>query len=205
MSRRKLNIKIPKTLTIIISIISIAIGIAFLIFPKTSLSTLCLITGILTVIYGLAKIVGYYSDDAFCLAFQFDLALGVLALIFGIILIVRPKYIVSFFPVLMGIAILTSGLFTFQTSRESKIFGIKYWLVLSIVSVFCVGIGLVLIFNPFESAVAMTSVVGASIILSGIERLTVALLTVKKRRKNRVDENGFIEVDYTETKGGKND
>lgn len=205
MSKRRLNIKIPKTLTIIISIISIAIGIAFLIFPKTSLSTLCLITGILTVIYGLAKIVGYYSDDAFCLAFQFDLALGVLALIFGIILIVRPKYIVSFFPVLMGIAILTSGLFTFQTSRESKIFGIKYWLVLFIVSVFCVGIGLVLIFNPFESAVAKTRVVGASIILSGIERLTVALLTVKKRKKSRVDENGYIEVDYKNTEGGEND
>lgn len=203
--RRRLNIKIPKALTIIISIISMTIGVAFLVFPETSLSTLCLILGILTVIYGLAKIIGYYSDDAFCLAFQFDLALGALALIFGIILIVRPKYIISFFPVLMGIAILISGLFTFQTSRESKIFGIKYWIVLTLVSILCVGIGLVLIFSPFKSAIAMTSVVGASIILSGIERLTVALLTVKNRKKAKIDESGFIEVDFKDVEGESND
>lgn len=198
MKRHRLNIKIPKTLTIIVSVISVLIGIAFLIFPETSLSTLCLISGIFTVIYGIAKILGYYSDDAFCLAFQFDLALGVLALIFGIVLIIRPKYIISFFPVLMGIGILISGLFTFQTSRESKAFGIKYWLVLLIISVLCVGTGLILIFSPFKSAVAMTSVVGASLILSGLERFTVALITVKKRKKQAVDENGYIEVNYTD-------
>ena len=50
----------------------------------------------------------------------------------------------------------------------------------------------------------MTAVVGASMILGGIERLTVALLTIKKS-KNKVDSNGFIEVDCVDVKGDSDD
>lgn len=204
MAGKKLNIKIPKILTTVISIAYIAIGVLFIIFPETSLNVLCIISGSVTVIYGLTKIIGYYSDDVYCLAFQFDLALGIFALIFGILLLVHPKYLVSMFPVFMGIFILVSGLFTFQTARESKFFGIKYWVILLIASFLCVAIGLLLIFNPFKSAVVMTAVVGASMILGGIERLTVALLTIKKS-KNKVDSNGFIEVDCVDVKGDSDD
>lgn len=201
---KRLNIKIPKILTTVISIAYIAIGILFIIYPEMSLNVLCIISGVVTVIYGLTKIIAYYSDDVYCLAFQFDLALGVFTLIFGILLLIHPKLIVSMFPVFMGIFILISGLFTFQTARESKFFGIKYWVILLVVSILCVAMGLLLVFNPFKSAVVMTAVVGGSMILGGIERLTVSILTVK-RRKSKVDGDGFIEVDYVDVKGDDDD
>ena len=40
---------------------------------------LCLISIIaMLIVYGLIKILGYFSRDIYCLAFQFDLAFGVL-------------------------------------------------------------------------------------------------------------------------------
>ena len=37
------------------------------------------------IVYGLIKILGYFSRDIYCLAFQFDLAFGVLLAAVGII------------------------------------------------------------------------------------------------------------------------
>lgn len=45
--------------------------------------------GIMLILYGAIKISGYFTRDAFCLAFQFDLAFGILLMAVGVILIAR--------------------------------------------------------------------------------------------------------------------
>lgn len=55
--------------------------------------------GIMLILYGAIKISGYFTRDAFCLAFQFDLAFGILLMAVGVILIARKiSQWILFFP-----------------------------------------------------------------------------------------------------------
>ena len=58
------------------------------------------------VLFGLVKIVGYCSKDLYRLAFQFDLAFGILLVALGVILIIRTDAMVNLICIVMGICVL---------------------------------------------------------------------------------------------------
>ena len=82
-------------------------------------------------------------------------------------------------PVIIGVFVLLDGSFKIQTARDAKIFGLHGWwgiLVLAILT--CLG-GLFLIINPFSGAVALMILLGATLIMDGIQNLCVVAYTVK--------------------------
>ena len=62
------------------------------------------------VLFGLVKIVGYCSKDLYRLAFQFDLAFGILLVALGVILIIRTDAMVNLICIVMGICVLADAL-----------------------------------------------------------------------------------------------
>lgn len=50
-----------------------------MILPSVSPMSVCIGSGIILIAYGIIKIIGYCSDDLYNLAFQHDLACGLLA------------------------------------------------------------------------------------------------------------------------------
>ena len=73
----------------VISAIFFFAALLCLLFPRTSPFAVCLFGGVLLVAYGIIKIVGYFSEDLFCLAFRYDFAFGLLLLAAGGLLLVR--------------------------------------------------------------------------------------------------------------------
>ncbi len=63
------------------------------------------------IVYGLIKILGYFSRDIYCLAFQFDLAFKVPLAAVGIIIIVRRNVVVNLIFGIFGLLILADALF----------------------------------------------------------------------------------------------
>lgn len=70
---------------ILISFIFYISGIIYMILPSVSPLLDCIGSGIILVVYGIVKIIGYCSDDLYNLAFQQDLASGVFLIVVGII------------------------------------------------------------------------------------------------------------------------
>ena len=52
----------------VISAIFFFAALLCLLFPRTSPLAVCLFSGVLLVAYGIIKIVGYFSEDLFCLS-----------------------------------------------------------------------------------------------------------------------------------------
>ncbi|MDQ9821948.1 DUF308 domain-containing protein, partial [Acinetobacter sp. 163] len=77
--------------------------------------------------FGLVKIIGYCSKDLYRLAFQFDLAFGILLLALGLILILRTQAVVNVIWVLVGIFILSDALLKIQIAIDARLFGIHQW------------------------------------------------------------------------------
>ena len=141
------------------------------------------------IVFGAIKLVGYFSRDLFRLAFQYDLAFGILLIALGIVTLARPGGAMSFLCIVFGIPVLADGLFKIQISLDAKRFGIeKWWVVLLLAALTCV-IGLLLVIRPSEAARAL--------LLDGILNMCVAWLCVKIVRNQRPDA---LDEDYEELK-----
>ncbi len=172
---------------IILSALLCVLGIMLIAVPGFSVSLLCWMGGILLILFGCVKIVGYISKDLYRLAFQFDLAFGILLIALGAVLILRTDAMVHIICSLLGICILADALLKIQIAIDSKEFGIqKWWLILSaaiITGVF----GFLMLFRPNESAQAVMILTGISLLAEGILNLITVLTAVKIYRRTEIE------------------
>ena len=159
----------------------------FLLIYRHSASVFCTAVGIMLIVYGLIKILGYFSRDIYCLAFQFDLAFGVLLAAVGIIIIVRRNVVVNLIFGIFGLLILADALFKIQMSIDAKKFGLNLWWRILLVAILTGVLGFLLLIRPFEAAEVMMILVGVSVLFEGILNLCVAIYTVKIIKNQKQD------------------
>lgn len=172
----------------------IVFGLILAIWPEMSMITISYAAGAIVLVSGIVRIVGYFSKDLYSLAFQFDLALGIFTVIIGAVFLLHPQWLISAIPFLVGIFVLVNGLFTFQTSLDSKRFGMKYWWVMLIFSVLSSLLGILLIIDPFAGAGVLTVIIGVTMMCTGVEKLFLALYTIVIKKKNKHGSD-YIETD----------
>ena len=197
-------VRYAKTGSIISGISFVLCGLFISIFPTVSLFTICYAIGTIIIISGIIKIIGYFSNDLYSLAFQFDLALGIFSIVLGSVMIIRPGLVVSFFPAVIGITLLINSLFTFQISMDSKKFGLDYWWITLILSIITSLLGITIIINPFTSAKVIIAFVGVTIIIAGAEKIFTSIYTIVISKKKN-DKSNLIECEkYEFIQGGDN-
>lgn len=189
--------RIAKIGYIVMSVMFCIAGALFIALPDISITMIGVSMGIAMIVFGIVKLVGYFSRDLFRLAFQFDLELGILLLVLGLIVLIRPDDLMSFICIALGISILTDGLFKVQIALDSKRFGIKSWWVILALAVVAGTIGVFLIFRSAKSAQFLTVLLGVSILAEGILNLYTVISTVLIIKHQQPD---VIEIEYSETK-----
>lgn len=123
----------------VISVLFCVLGIVLITSPGTSVVWLGRLLGVGMIVFGAIKLVGYFSRDLFRLAFQYDLAFGILLIALGIVTLARPNGAMSFLCIVFGIPVLADGLFKIQIAIDAKRFGIgQWWLVLLLAALTCV-------------------------------------------------------------------
>ena len=189
--------RIAKIGYIVMSVMFCIAGALFIALPDISITMIGISMGIAMIVFGIVKLVGYFSRDLFRLAFQFDLELGILLLVLGLIVLIRPDDLMTFICIALGISILTDGLFKVQIALDSKRFGIKSWWVIFALAVVAGTIGVFLIFRSAKSAQFLTVLLGVSILAEGILNLYTVISTVLIIKHQQPD---VIEIEYSETK-----
>lgn len=165
-----------------------ALGITLIAVPDFSISMLCRVGGILLILFGCVKIIGYISKDLYRLAFQFDLAFGILLISMGVILILRTGSMVHIICSLLGLYILADALLKVQISIDSRSFGIRQWWIILAAAVITSIVGFLLIFRPYESARMAMILLGISLLSEGILNLVTVLTAVKIFRRRSSSE-----------------
>lgn len=164
---------------IVMSVLFCVLGVVLLFTPGVSALWIGRLLGVGLILFGAIKLVGYFSRDLFRLAFQYDLAFGLLLMVLGIVTLSHPGDALSFLCVMFGIPVLADGLFKIQIAMDSRQFGIRnWWLVLVLAALTCV-VGVVLVFRPMTGVRALTALMGLSLLCDGVLNLSVALCTVK--------------------------
>ena len=186
---RKQNVGLVMTAKIINIIFGSLMGVAgILLITLPGLDDVLaqrIFLGILLACCGGAKMFGYFSNDLYRLAFQYDLAVGGFCMVLSATAIFTPEAMYNVLPFLITLYVLFDALLKLQMAIDARGFGMKSWLGIMIsAAVLCGAVlfaGASLLAELFRPMIA----VGLALLLDGVENTWITALTVRIRVKKK--------------------
>lgn len=177
---------------VLISVIFYIAGIAYMMIPSVPPFALSICGGMVLVAYGIVKIIGYLSDDMYNLAFQYDLACGLLLIVLGVIILGCNLRIYPYFSTVFGLLILMDAVLKVQTAKDAKAFGLETWKWILIFSIIAAVFGALIIIKPFPGRQTGRIIAGLGLLAEGfMNHLTVKeTVKVTKRFSDKNENTG---------------
>lgn len=166
-------------LSIILSVLFMIVGILLIVWPKASLDTFAYVIGTIMIIYGIYSFIDSFSiNPALCL---FQMTNSILSFLLGICVFLNPSIFESILPIVLGIFFIISGAFSSRISFIIKDIDNSYILSLftSILMIIC---GVVLIINPGNTALVITTLIGIILIVYSVSAI-IDMFVFKSRVK----------------------
>lgn len=162
--------KIKKTfnLSLVSSIIFVIVGLFLFIKPGTTISIISYVTGGVLLLMGLISVYKYFTSYSVINLFGFQLAYGVLLIIAGLFLVIDTSIFAKVINVILGIWIIVNSITKFQYGFVLKRSKNSDWLYTILVSLLSFIWGIVLLINPFSSALTITQIIGIFIIVYAV-------------------------------------
>lgn len=171
--------KIAKYGYIAISVVFCVAGLLIIWLSAMSAKAVSIFFGVMCLIFGVIKLIGYFSKDLFRLAFQYDLQFGILLSIIGIITLIKYENAMEFICIAFGISLIADGLFKGKISFDAKNFGIHWWWITLIFALANGAVGLLLALCPVATIRGVNVLLGISLIAASVLNLCVAISMVK--------------------------
>lgn len=185
---KKLNI--ARNGYIFISVLFYVTGFINMVWHRTPPLVYCIVSGITLITYGIIKIIGYLSDDLYCLAFQYDLGCGMFLVVAGILVLGCNLRIWQYLPTGLGFLILLDSLLKIQMSKDARAFGLESWKVILILSVIAGIFGILIVVRPFQDVNTVHIVTGCGLLVEGtLNHLVVRNMVSVTKRHALPDKN----------------
>lgn len=159
----------------------VAAGLVYLLDPSFQDPKFQLCCGAIMLAYGVVRIIGYFSKDFYCLAFQYDLALGILLVALGVITIVQRHQSDTLF-LTFGLLVLIDGLLRIQLARDGKEFGLETWKLILVLAIATSFFGCLMIISLGFSENAKHIQIILALIMDGILNHFIMVTAVKPMR-----------------------
>lgn len=166
--------------SIISSIIFVLLGIILVSHPGTSLSIISYTICVLLVGNGVYQLIMGYHNISLSLLDGFSG--GLLSIIFGILILMKPVALAAIIPIAIGLWFIVSSSYKLRIAIILRSRNESIWMVLCVMALLMMICGIVLIFNPLSSLVAITQFIGILIIIYSIIDIIEAVL-IKKNIK----------------------
>ncbi len=178
--QEKALVRAAKIIATVSSGVLLFLGLVLIAFADDWAATLRFLFGISALFLGAAKVLGYFSGDLYRIAFQFDLAAGIVVTLFGVLLLSFPEQMLSQLYAVIVIYVLVDGAFRVQTAVDAYRFGLSFWHIMLAGALALVGgATVVLLFitaNPSFFA-------GLLLAADGALGAFVTLYTVRERKR----------------------
>lgn len=186
----KLALFIAPVLTVIVGIILIANSVQATV-------VICRVIGIILLMSGLfftgASLLNMNSPVQ-----KFNLVPGLIQLLLGLYITIRPDRIVGFITIVIGVVVLVQSFGILEHGLETKFLGYKIWWVTALFAVVMAVLGIVIIINPFGAVSVAMKFTGFVLIIQGITDAIIRYRADKIIEKLKKQANGdYIDADYT--------
>lgn len=189
---KKYNIvKQAKIFNLIIYSFMVAVGLFLLLFNGLTVMQEVIMIGVLCILVGSAKILGYFSNDLYRLAFQFDFASGLFLIIVGILFLFTGKMDPPAISKTVGIYVFLDGLLKLQTAFDAKRFGIRKWMIVLLTAILVVGVGIMALVAPYAEQLSQFVLLAVCLMVDGLVNIWITAYTVRVRAKKKKLEERF--------------
>lgn len=188
-------VKSAKILNVLSAGLMFLAGLLLLVVPNLGTTTAQrILLGILFGLTGAAKIFGYFSNDLYRLAFQFDFAIGVFCEMLTLLIALLPERVFDALPLLISVYVLLDALLKLQMSFDARRFAMKSWVALFVTALLLCGVGGFAVGATVAELMRYVAIVGIALMVDGLENAWVTAHTVRIRaRKKNVSEHFGIE------------
>lgn len=176
-------VKEVKIIHVIVSALLFFSGVFLIVWPDIGGVAARWLVGANFIVTGVVRVLGYFSNDLYRLAFQYDLALGGFAVILGILIFIYPDKVTELLPYVLGTYIILDGLFKLQTAFDAKQFGMKKWvgLLSSAIAVSVCGIAVLVGATAWDRVILS----GLALAVDAAENIWNTMGTVRVRAKDK--------------------
>lgn len=171
---RKLKIN-----ALITAILYVVLGVLCIVFPSVVLDFIAVILEAMLVIAGIVYIIVYlrtweieYRSNG--------LAIGILLIFCALFLFLQREIVASMLPMFMGFAIVISGALKLQNAIVLSRAKDRLWIPTLVLALVCLGLGAVVMANPFASLHALIVLIGVSLAISGLTDLVIIILMSRR-------------------------
>lgn len=176
-------VKEVRIIHVIVSALLFFSGIFLIAWPDIGGIAARWLVGANFVLTGAVRILGYFSNDLYRLAFQYDLAIGGLSAILGVLIFMYPDNVPELLPYVLGTYIILDGLFKLQTAFDARQFGMKKWigLLISAAAVSVCGIAVLVGATAWDRVILS----GVALAVDAAENIWNTMATVRIRAKGK--------------------
>ncbi len=175
------------------------IGLVLILWPGTSMNTICILVGVMLIAAGIGSLIGYCTKDDMTRYFSNDLVQGLLLLVFGMLVIVMRDKIIIIIPLMIGLVAIFSGCVKIQEALNLYFTGVGGWIWIILLALVNIGVGIYLITRPGRAVEQLTILMGVLLLYSGVTDLLTTMVAAHKLKKifpaDRVINGTYKEID----------
>jgi uncharacterized membrane protein HdeD (DUF308 family) len=154
---------------LVAGILCIVAGIAVFAFPLESYVALSILTGVIMLIVGVAKLIAASASGNYLMMRGYVIVGGVLDLFLGLFLCINPGVTIAVLPIVLGFWLLYNSFVLLGFSGDFDTFGIQGGGWLAAGGILTLILSILMLVNPFGAGIATVIVMaGAGLIVFGI-------------------------------------
>ena len=163
------------------AIVTIILGLLLVLFPAAALASVSYAVGGLAIAMGVIRTVRYFKQDhTYPFLFQSDLVVGLLSVGFGIFMVSQPVTVISLLPHIFGILLVGCGIGGILRAVDAKKADFASWGVLLVLAIVSIGLGGLIMSNPFNTMETLVIIIGSCLIYQGVTDIVTTLIVGKR-------------------------
>ncbi len=176
-----MKVEIKKVIwpSLLSSIFLLLLGLLLFFKSSATLIGISYIIGALLIALGVLAILNYIKSSYKDIFVKLNIIYGIVSIVAGIFLITVPEFIGSIIPVVVGIVVIISSSLKIQQALILQKNSNKYFIPSLTIAIICLVCGVIILFNPFTSAVVITQLIGLIMITYAILDIINTILLKK--------------------------
>lgn len=176
------------------ALFSIVMGVILVAWPETTLDIICKAIAIILIVMGAAELVSYFWNK---ITYSLSGILGLVVLLIGIWIFVKPQSVLSLIPIVIGVILAVHGVQDLKVAFDTKRTGYTKWWSMLLMAIISLALGIICIVNAFGMVTLTMQIIGIALVYDGISDIWI-VYKASKVAKEMKEERDALDVEYKE-------